>query len=1210
MVLSLLMALNATGTLSVGASALEDAQLKKESGNDEKSGDTTRTVMLFLVGADLEVEGACATNKLIQVMEAEYDENVNVIAVTGGSPVWHAEAEYLEGAEAIEPMLNQVWKVEGKKEGEKHGKMTLIEPEGLPGFEDTLISQPEALTAFIDYCYDNYKSDLYDIIMMDHGGGPAGGYGIDIRYTGIDNYFDIVDLMKGFGDSELINDGQKFEVLDFDACLMSNVEIVTALYDFADNLVLSSDVEYSPGQYLTPVFNDIRENPSMNGFKIGKSIVDSMVEYDKNFYGENSIVKATLSVIDTDNYKKRLADKLERFDDILISEAKNAGENGEINFYDEFMSLYNTIEFSDSNLFDLGGLVGSFSAPNVEADNTSDKDYEARQNEYTTVAKEILSVLNDQDGSGDDVLYSGCSESYIRKYYAYNCGVRGIDGELTETDDAGYMSVSPTGLSIYYGFTKGVPTIYYDTLNYMAQMYGAILNTDDSATRTHMLKRLNAVMYYKLISMIGCAVSTLKSEGVETIDLETVKAYLNAQDQRWDYDIDYYLLYLLKMTGEFGSNEEAYEYISKLIDQQQKDYAAPEDISAKKVILSDGSSYYYRVDFKNCFAKAFKTLTSSIYMQIKDPFTSDFQNITDNYYQKHMDLEELFPGGIWITMYADEGYVDLGSAIKDFDPGSIQSVKKFYQQDSFACTLKEQKPYALALTDSSGKQHVISEVFNDDTNRLGYVPVIIKLSNGVYKNAALNFEANEAEDGLVFTSVSVLNDQDVFYYSYDFDDEIWEGASFAPYTNLKNTKGNMQPVPLDSFTKIDNTKERWGLSLDLADYSEISDNNFELIYDYEDIYGVKHSLNDVIAEADEKAANGDVVYSIDDAEVTVGEAVYDGTEQKPKVTVTLDGKELKEGVDYNLFYDGSTGPGTAMIEVIGIGDYEGYTFAEYDIICPHFFELKNTVPATCTEKGYAEYECPVCGETKTEEIEPLGHDWSEWVVTKEPTETEQGEKKRVCSRCGEEETEILPAIESKTDIADTRIYISDYKQPYTGDTVKPKVVVFYRGKRLVEGKDYELSYENAVDPGKAAVNITGIGKFTGTVTGEYYVTPAKVELNNVTSDTRGTLDVSWTNDGMTDGYEILLYSSRSRGFTNTITRFKTNGDESSMKIANLRAGSRCTVFIRSYKIIDGKPVYSKFTASQSVTIKGYNFGFNWGSIFGWSLFRSNPFNWL
>ena len=76
-----------------------------------------------------------------------------------------------------------------------------------------------------------------------------------------------------------------------------------------------------------------------------------------------------------------------------------------------------------------------------------------------------------------------------------------------------------------------------------------------------------------------------------------------------------------------------------------------------------------------------------------------------------------------------------------------------------------------------------------------------------------------------------------------------------------------------------------------------------------------------------------------------------------------------------------------------------------------------TTPATCEAAGETTYTASFENEafstqTKVEDnIPALGHEWNEWMVTKEPTEEEAGEETRTCTHegCGETETRaILP----------------------------------------------------------------------------------------------------------------------------------------------------------------------------------------------------------
>lgn len=65
---------------------------------------------------------------------------------------------------------------------------------------------------------------------------------------------------------------------------------------------------------------------------------------------------------------------------------------------------------------------------------------------------------------------------------------------------------------------------------------------------------------------------------------------------------------------------------------------------------------------------------------------------------------------------------------------------------------------------------------------------------------------------------------------------------------------------------------------------------------------------------------------------------------------------------------------------------------------------------TCTEKGQEEATCE-CGDKKTRDKDPLGHDWDEGRVTKQATCSEPGEKTYTCKRegCGATKTEPIVA---------------------------------------------------------------------------------------------------------------------------------------------------------------------------------------------------------
>lgn len=74
--------------------------------------------------------------------------------------------------------------------------------------------------------------------------------------------------------------------------------------------------------------------------------------------------------------------------------------------------------------------------------------------------------------------------------------------------------------------------------------------------------------------------------------------------------------------------------------------------------------------------------------------------------------------------------------------------------------------------------------------------------------------------------------------------------------------------------------------------------------------------------------------SLAEAEMDVrsGPVEYNGSEQKPKVSIHLDGVPLREGVDYRLSYADNLDAGTAVVMATGTGAYHGSREAKFTIL--------------------------------------------------------------------------------------------------------------------------------------------------------------------------------------------------------------------------------------------------------------------------------------
>ena len=163
----------------------------------------------------------------------------------------------------------------------------------------------------------------------------------------------------------------------------------------------------------------------------------------------------------------------------------------------------------------------------------------------------------------------------------------------------------------------------------------------------------------------------------------------------------------------------------------------------------------------------------------------------------------------------------------------------------------------------------------------------------------------------------------------------------------------------------------------------------------------------------------------------------------------------------------------------------------------HAYEYQITKAATCTEVGTGTYTCSICGDSYIEDIPALGHDYGNWIITKEATYTEEGIEEQICSRdSSHTQTRSIPKL--KVPLSACEIQLSDTVYVYDGKEKKPTVTVTYNGKVLTEGVDYILLYTNNINPGTAMITAEAMenSSYTGSIQKKFVIRPA-MEDNTV-----------------------------------------------------------------------------------------------------------------
>ena len=240
--------------------------------------------------------------------------------------------------------------------------------------------------------------------------------------------------------------------------------------------------------------------------------------------------------------------------------------------------------------------------------------------------------------------------------------------------------------------------------------------------------------------------------------------------------------------------------------------------------------------------------------------------------------------------------------------------------------------------------------------------------------------------------------------------------------------------------------------------------------------------------------------------------------------------------------------------------------------------------ATCTEKGLMEYKC-ACGDSYTEEIPALGHDYKVTVIA--PTETADGYTIHFCKRCTYSyvDSKVPKLPKKELNIGSCTVKLSTAKCIYKGKGVAPRVTVKDDGKKLTKGTDYKLSYQNYIKPGKASITVTGIGNYSGKQTVYYNIAPGQAEIVSVTSSAKGRITTKWKKDTLADGYRIQFASDSAFKKIVKNAYAKKNTIISGTVTKGLTSGKTYYVRVISYKTIDGKRSYGPASEIRSVKVR-------------------------
>ena len=930
-----------------------------DSKEDEKPYD--RTILMYAVGSDLEsLSGLCSYN-LKQILNAGFskDDKVKFIVMTGGADEdegWHLEKEYLydpddEDLERISTDYNCIWEAKGLDANENAGQLVLLDGDGVlgdgenarkaaPSYNEDgeidesqdyeFMSDPEVLKAFINYGYNNYPSKEYDIIFWDHGSGIYSGFGKD-EHSG--ELMLAGDMAYAIRESELYKNNERFGFINFDACLMSSVELALMFAPYTHYYIASPEVIPGNGQYYTGWLDMLGEDPLTDNYTLGKKIVDDYYEYYQNS-GESDM-DGTLALIDTDLLTAKetgFVDALMELNRIMMDQLFAA------QVYDELTAISRSITYGDNAYYvDFGNLVSQLCVAAKEfdgADPGEGKDLEV--NDYYDVAEKIMTVLNDKE-----IIYNCCTE-----------GIHTNDDIMyREFRDGGQIKFAtedfPLTSSGIYIFMEPVDTIHFREYQYYGRNIAYTLKKE--ALRpdvdTDALKVINAyldtIRAYALLIQTGKTIAQMMEniEGLkkEDIDLEAVIDYWHipvAKDEKYSYsNWDFYEREMFRDVYGILNETSKEEVVSdEALINDPKLRSWMEQLIAKMTEEAIDRNCVELYETASKSGKGYRVAMHDVKKRVVDKvgyeLLAEFP-ILEKYIEDN-DLAWIFTGNSHKDIEVPIGTIS-GSELFDMDIEAsddfIADYIEWLNGDTSTWDLDPIEEKWYALKDAQGNLHAVAV---EDYNDLLLVPTkrqVEAVGEDGDKELVDELVALFFKDGDL---VSFMIKEDGAYRPMEARELKTElklepclaastffGRIYIPIsTEMVINPENVDQIRL-IYTDIDNIP-------DIADTTDDGEKLTKRIIIY-NIYGEKIDITDMTEEP------AGLLKDISEAEVLDDE--YTGKVLSPRIV--FEGRLLKEGVDYKLIKatdeDIYQNVGEYRFFIEGIGDYVGGVMLTYKI---------------------------------------------------------------------------------------------------------------------------------------------------------------------------------------------------------------------------------------------------------------------------------------
>lgn len=307
---------------------------------------------------------------------------------------------------------------------------------------------------------------------------------------------------------------------------------------------------------------------------------------------------------------------------------------------------------------------------------------------------------------------------------------------------------------------------------------------------------------------------------------------------------------------------------------------------------------------------------------------------------------------------------------------------------------------------------------------------------------------------------------------------------------------------------------------------------------------------------------------------------YNGSKLSPAVTVKYGNATLKKNTDYTVAYSNNVNAGTGTITITGKGIYGGSVKKTFTI---KKLGISATAVSGTGNKVYTGSAIkPVPAVKAGGRTLKNGTDFT----VSYKNNTEPGTATLKVTGKGNYSGSVSKTFKiTARAINDVEVTVPD--TVFTGEQVKPDVVVSYGSYQFINNSDYTLSFKDNVNIGTASVVVTGKNHLSGSRTVTF-----PIEKADISSTEIAVKNATFTGSAVKSDVDVRLGNVTLKEGTHYTLSYKNNVNAGTAQVTISGKGSLEGAVTKSFTIAKADISKASFSASGTYAPDGVKIGIN------------------